>query len=60
MRGKHFGMCINVYALAFGLLKEHFNIAQIMTGNQYTGILPYPDRNLRHFGVAVGSAIGAV
>ena len=38
MGRKHLGMGIYVHAGAFGLLQEHFQIPQVVAGDQDTGI----------------------
>ena len=54
---QHFRVCIHVYSCTFCLFQQHFQISQVVTGNQNTRIFPYTQRNLCHLWIAISSCI---
>ncbi len=57
---QHFGMGVNIYACALGLLQQHLQIPQVMTGNQNAGAGVHTDIDFCHFRIAIGSGVGLV
>ena len=60
MGGQHFRVGVHVNACAFGLLEQHFKVAQVMPGNEDAGIAAHADVDLGNFWVAVGTGIGSI
>ncbi|GFI37989.1 hypothetical protein IMSAGC015_02178 [Lachnospiraceae bacterium] len=57
---EHLGMGINIHAGSRCLLQQHFQIPQVVTGNQNTGICPNANIYLRNFGISIGFRVGLV
>lgn len=57
---EHLGMGINIHAGSLCLLQQHFQIPQVVTGNQNTGICPNANIYLRNFGISIGFRVGLV
>ena len=57
MGGKHLTMCININPCTLCLLKQVFNIVQIMTRNKNTRTLAYPNVYFGKFGVSIAFGI---
>ena len=53
-------MGINIHAGSLCLLQQHFQIPQVVTGNQNTGICPNANIYLRNFGISIGFRVGLV
>ena len=60
MRGKHFRMRVNVHTRALCLLQQHFEIPQIMTGNEDAGVLADADVHAGNFRISVSAGVGLV
>ncbi|MPN61416.1 hypothetical protein SDC9_209153 [bioreactor metagenome] len=60
MGGQHLGVGIHIHALAPGLLQQHFQVFQVMAGDQDAGPVPHADIHPGDLGVAVGGGIGLI
>ena len=58
--GEHLTVGIYVHPGALGLLQQHLQVPQIVTGNQDAGVLAHTDGYLGNLGVSVGLGIGLV
>ena len=58
--GQHFRVGVHVNALAFGLFKQHLQVAQVVARNQDAGVCAHANVDLGDFGVAVGAGVGGV
>ena len=54
---KHLRMCIDINSGSFGLLKKHFQIFQIMTGNQNPRIFTDSNIDFCYFRISIGFCI---
>ena len=55
--GEHFTVGIYVHPSALGLLQQHLQIPQIVTGNQDAGVFAHTDGYLGDLGVSVGLGV---
>ena len=60
MGRQHFRMGVYIHAGAFGLIQQHFQVFQVMAGNQDARILPYADVHGGDFRIAVSGGVGLV
>ena len=60
MSGKHLGMGINIHTSSLCLLQQHFQISQVVTGNQNTGIFSNANVYLCDLGISIGFRVGLV
>ena len=57
---KHLGVGVNIYTGAFCLVKEHFQILKVMSGNQNSGIVTNTDIYGSDFRISVSGSICSV
>lgn len=60
MGWQHFGVGVNIYTGACRLLQQHFQIAQVVAGNEDSGIASYTQLNCGDFRIAVGRSVGRI
>ena len=60
MGRKHFRVSVHIYAGALCLFQQHFQIPQIMAGNQNSRIFVHANLDLCNFRISVGLRIGFV
>ena len=60
MSRQHFGMGVYIHASALGLIQQHFQVFQVVTGDQDARVLAHADVHSGNFRVAVSRGVGFV
>ena len=57
---QHFRVGVYIHAGALGLIQQHFQVLQVMAGNQDTRVIAYADIHGGDFRIAVSTGVGTI